>query len=276
MELVCSVVFLCYIYILMCCDKFVGMQSGTPMHVPGVPGAFNPVFAHSVRSAAAAAMSNSIASGPSGVSSENHTVPPSLPSMSAAIRDMSSLSEEQITRLHDDILYVLQNEGQSGVDEQENIVDDSLFENDEGESAEVQDGAVPTATGDVEMCGAGVETGGVTFEYLKSLIEKIKTEIADFKQPACYRNGTFWHRLRDAVFALEASWLTPSGINPRELYHRDVFIWLLGLPTRLPGEPEVLHCPACLKKDGKHNYLIRKGLLIELGISMFLIQYHRL
>jgi hypothetical protein len=241
------------------------MQSGAPMHVPGVPGAFNPIFARSVRSAAAATMSNSRAAGPSGASSEDQTTNPSLPSISAAPGDISSLSEEQITRLHDDMSYILQNEGQDGVGEQENIVDDSLFENDVDETAEVQDDAVPTAVGDDS--GTGVETGGVTFEYLKSLIEKIKTDIADFKQPACYRNGTFWHRPHDAIFALEASRLTPSGINPRELYHRDVFIWLLGLPTRLPGEPEMLHCPTCQREHGKHTHLIRKGLLIELGIQ---------
>jgi hypothetical protein len=176
------------------------------------------------------------------------------------------MSEEQIARLHGDILYILQNEGQDTGD-QENIVDDSLFGDGDDETVEVPDDSVPTADVDEsETSGTGTETGGVLFEYLKSLIEKIKKDIVNFSQPECYRNGTFWHHPHDAIFALEASRLTPSGINPRELYHRDVFIWLLGLPTRLPGEPEMLHCPTCQRERGKHTHLIRKGLLIELGI----------
>jgi hypothetical protein len=96
--------------------------------------------------------------------------------------------------LHGDILYILQNEGQDG-DKQENIVDDSLFVDGDDVIAEVQNDSVPSADGDEdETSRMGAETEGVLFEYLKSLIEKIKKDIADFRQPECYRNGTFWHR----------------------------------------------------------------------------------
>jgi hypothetical protein len=226
--------------------------------VPGSSGAFNPVFSRSIRPAAATATSasNPPAAGPS-VSSEGHLSPTSA----SATGDISSMSEEQIARLHGEILYILQNEGQDTGD-QENIVDDSLFGDGDDETVEVPDDSVPTVDVDEsETSGTGTETGGVLFEYLKSLIEKIKKDIVNFSQPECYRNGTFWHRPHDAIFALEASRMSSSGINPQELYHRDVFIWLLGLPKPLPGEPEKLHCPTCLRKHGKQHYLMRKGWL---------------
>jgi hypothetical protein len=81
----------------MCCNKFIGTQSGSPMHVAGVPGAFNPILACSIQSVAAAAISATnppAASEPSGVSAGNCADHPSLTSVSAAIRDISSLSEE--------------------------------------------------------------------------------------------------------------------------------------------------------------------------------------
>ncbi|KAJ6511241.1 hypothetical protein DFH09DRAFT_1100465 [Mycena vulgaris] len=97
---------------------------------------------------------------------------------------------------------------------------------------------------------AEAKPGNMSEGFLQSLVEKLKSEIKGCHgRPDTCENGTFWHRVRDPVFALEAARLTamdtteeasedkpPRGMNPRELYQRDVFIWLPGLPKKLPGE----------------------------------------
>ena len=138
----------------------------------------------------------------------------------------------------------------------ENIIEESMFDE---EDSDIQESVHVTSdmggVGEDEICG---EEAGVTYEFLKSLIEKLKIEIKSHGQPESYRNGSFWYRPRDPVFALEASRMA-SGINSRELYHCDVFVWLLGLPTRLPGEPEQLHCPHC-QNEGRYHTLKRVGM----------------
>ena len=216
---------------------------------------------------------------PSHSLSESH-IPASAPSVGP-----SFFSKEQIARLREEMSYIMENEGNGDSEEEENIVDDALFEEEDREDgdeiADVQTESVVTtdmgSIGADEMTGAGADAGGVLFEYLKSLIDNIKKDITGIGQPAIYRNGSFWHRPRDPIFALEASRMTSSGINPRELYHRDVFVWLLGLPTRLPGEPDILHCPTCKSGRGQHHQLSRKGLLIY-GVDCFntAYKYYRL
>jgi hypothetical protein len=53
--------------------------------------------------------------------------------------------------------------------------------------------------------------------------------------------------------------MTDAGMNPQDLYHQDVFVWLLGLPIWLPGEPDVLQCPHCKSECGQYCPLSRKG-----------------
>lgn len=186
--------------------------------------------------------------------------PSATASRSSGSGNPSDLSNDQMVQLLEEMLYTSENEEQNNGN---GIVDDSLFEDDDDENVEGQgESVITTDMGGVGSDEINDEAGGVMFEYLKSLIEKIKKEIIEAGQPLCYKNGTFWHRRRDAVFALEASRMTSSGINPRELYFRDVFVWLLGLPTRLPGEPEVLYCPTCQKERRQRHHLIRKGFVI--------------
>jgi hypothetical protein len=109
----------------------------------------------------------------------------------------------------------------------ENIVEDSLF----------------GADGDTETEDMVSLRSGVSVEYLTDLKDRMKSEIDAQGSPQIYLNGNFWFRPRDAVFTLEAARLSVSGISPRELYYRDVFVWLLGLPIRLLGEPATLICP---------------------------------
>ncbi|KAJ7153309.1 hypothetical protein C8R46DRAFT_1357190 [Mycena filopes] len=76
------------------------------------------------------------------------------------------------------------------------------------------------------------------------------------REDFAYAYGTFWQLARDPIFALEAARKGRAGVNPRELYFLDVFLWLPGLKTRLPGEPEFLRClqPSCLGRLTRKGY----------------------
>lgn len=101
--------------------------------------------------------------------------------------------------------------------------------------------------------------GNISEQFLLTVLTKLKLEINQYKRPKIYSEGTFWVRPRDPAFALDASRFGTDGeqcINPRELYHLDIFVWLPGLPTGsgLPGEPDRLLCPKCcfqLVRTGK-------------------------
>jgi hypothetical protein len=101
------------------------------------------------------------------------------------------------------------------------------------------------------------EPGNISEQFLYTVVAKLKLEISQYKRPKIYSEGTFWIRPRDPVFALDASRFGSNGeqcINPRELYHLDIFVWLPGLPVGLPGEPDHLLCPKChcqLERAGK-------------------------
>ncbi|KAL0956753.1 hypothetical protein HGRIS_002872 [Hohenbuehelia grisea] len=69
-------------------------------------------------------------------------------------------------------------------------------------------------------------TKGVHYEYLYSTLNALKSQIAKHKRPDCYRNGTFWVRPRDPIFALDHAWATTPRFSPTELYHLPVFAWL--------------------------------------------------
>lgn len=130
----------------------------------------------------------------------------------------------------------------------DNIVEDNLFAADDDNEAE----DAGDSHEDTDSLRAGVSV-----EYLTNLKDRMKSEIDVHGCPEIYLNGTFWFQPRDAVFALEAARLSPSGISPRELYHREVFVWLPGLPIRLPGEPATLFCPT----SGCFGKLHRKSKL---------------
>ncbi|KAJ7572428.1 hypothetical protein C8J56DRAFT_759951, partial [Mycena floridula] len=92
---------------------------------------------------------------------------------------------------------------------------------------------------------------GVHQEYLKCTLDKIKSQITRHSQPDCYRDGTFWIRPRDAVFALNAAKVHEDGVNPNELYQLPIFVWF---PDMLPDTPDTFLC-SC------GHYLSRNGML---------------
>ncbi|KAJ7594711.1 hypothetical protein C8J56DRAFT_446650 [Mycena floridula] len=91
---------------------------------------------------------------------------------------------------------------------------------------------------------------GAHQEYLEAVLEKIKNQIKLHSQPDCYRDGTFWIRPRDPVFALNASRKGEHGLSPVELYHLPVFVWF---PDMLPDAPDSLVC-SCGHKLIRNGY----------------------
>ncbi|EDQ99222.1 uncharacterized protein LACBIDRAFT_335234 [Laccaria bicolor S238N-H82] len=99
------------------------------------------------------------------------------------------------------------------------------------------------------------DSGNISIQFLKTVLANLKAEIETINKPKIYSDGTFWHRPRDPVFALAMS-NQEGNLNPRELYHLDVFVWILGLKNRLPGEPTQILCPTalCSGKLVRHGY----------------------
>jgi hypothetical protein len=126
-------------------------------------------------------------------------------------------------------------------------VDDSLFDTSTEDEPLLEDTSEP------------LDEKGVLWNYLSVLVKKLQVEVESKNQPEVYRNGSFWIRPQDPIFALETARKSGSGINPRVLYHPNVFIWILGLKVKLPGEPDYLKCPKCtshLQRRGMKPHLI--------------------
>ena len=216
-------------------------SSSSQHHVPGAFRAFFHPRASQINepspTAEHAAPPSTIISPPPTLAtfdSQSQPHAPDLPTLTPPAQvEHGHISHADLERLHNEQLYVSEFSNADEICNQENIVEDTLFpgDPDSGDSGkEVQD---------------SVPENGVLWDYLSKLLRSVKGQIDVHHKPAVYSSGTFWHRPRDPIFALEAARISSSGITPRELYHMDVFIWILGLKARLPGEPEVLHCPKC-------------------------------
>ena len=151
---------------------------------------------------------------------------------------MSSAAYSQLQRDLDDFQEVDDVDDSLDVDL---LVEESLFD---GISDLADDMAAAEAETEQDDTAVGVH--GL---YLRHELEKIKKEIEQGGQPHCYKNGTFWLRPRDALFALNTSW--SEGVNATELYHLPIFVWL---PDMLPDAPNKLTCPGC-----GHHHLTRHG-----------------
>ncbi|KAK6993005.1 hypothetical protein R3P38DRAFT_3372035 [Favolaschia claudopus] len=118
--------------------------------------------------------------------------------------------------------------------ESENVIDETLLADSAPSDSEeaVEPESQPEA-----------EKGSICEGFLQTLVTQLRHEINRFGRPTAYEHGSFWQRSRDPIFALDAARKSDGGMNPRELYMLDTFLWLPGLKTRLPGEPDILVCP---------------------------------
>ncbi|KAK7036962.1 hypothetical protein R3P38DRAFT_2432436, partial [Favolaschia claudopus] len=75
-------------------------------------------------------------------------------------------------------------------------------------------------------------------KQLVALKARLDNEIKTHHMPLCYVRGDFFDRPPHPVFALHNS-MKGTGLNPRDLYLRNVFVWL---PYLLPGCPKRFIC----------------------------------
>lgn len=132
-------------------------------------------------------------------------------------------------------------------------IDESLLQNQNNHLDETDDESAYADPSPPEA-----NPGSISEQFLLTVVAQLKREITDKKRPKIYSEGTFWIHPRDPAFALETSRFgtyREQCINPRELYYLEIFVWLPGLPSALPGEPDQLLCPKCRGK------LIRTGKL---------------
>ncbi|KAK6985101.1 hypothetical protein R3P38DRAFT_3450499 [Favolaschia claudopus] len=99
--------------------------------------------------------------------------------------------------------------------------------------------------------GIGADETVVDSEIQKQLVKlkaRLDREIKVHNMPLCYVQGSFYDRPPHPVFALHNG-MKGDGLDPRDLYLRDVFIWL---PYLLPGSPErfICTCGGALSRNG--------------------------
>ncbi|KAK7005521.1 Werner syndrome ATP-dependent helicase [Favolaschia claudopus] len=118
--------------------------------------------------------------------------------------------------------------------ESENVIDETLLA--DPASSGLEDVVEPESQPEAEK-------GSMCEGFLQTLVAQLRNEINRFGRPIAYEHGSFWQRAREPIFALDAARMSDGGMNPRELYMLDTFLWLPGLKTKLPGEPDILKCP---------------------------------
>ncbi|KAK7021556.1 hypothetical protein R3P38DRAFT_2533683, partial [Favolaschia claudopus] len=121
-------------------------------------------------------------------------------------------------------------------------IDESLID-------EALDHIQPDSSGaEDETNAAETVTDSEIHKQLLALKARRDDEIKKYKMPLCYIRGDFFDRPPHPVFALHNS-MKGSGLNPSDLYLRDVFIWL---PYLLPGCPTrfICTCGAALSRNG--------------------------
>ncbi|KAF8188817.1 hypothetical protein K438DRAFT_1764076 [Mycena galopus ATCC 62051] len=116
----------------------------------------------------------------------------------------------------------------------EQIFDESLGDGD-GDEDEDEDDSVSAEMAQKEATDAEVTVvESANHQWLKATLDQIINDtVVRRKLPHCYRNGQFWVRPIDPVFALDRAAIT--GFLPTILYLLPIFVWL---PMFLPGHPD--------------------------------------
>jgi hypothetical protein len=88
-------------------------------------------------------------------------------------------------------------------------------------------------------------------KQLLDVRDRLADEIKAHGKPLCYLRGDFYDRPVHPVFALHRSKIG-VGLDPKELYQREIFVWL---PHLLPGCPEKFKCTCGdrLSRNGLFN-----------------------
>ncbi|KAJ7896333.1 hypothetical protein B0H14DRAFT_3612314 [Mycena olivaceomarginata] len=124
------------------------------------------------------------------------------------------------------------------------IINDSLVD------AVLETTETNSATAEAETGASEAGIDSVLQKQFAILKDRLSKEIKKYGSPLCYRRGDFYDRPMHAVFALHRSMGSNHGLDPSELYARDVFIWI---PNLLPSAPDRFKC-TCGKPLSRNGF----------------------
>ncbi|KAJ7301052.1 hypothetical protein DFH08DRAFT_827905 [Mycena albidolilacea] len=150
------------------------------------------------------------------------------------------------------------------LDASERIFDESLGDEDgEGDDSENAELAQK------ETEEAEPKSLSENHQWLKTTLAQIvKDTNGRLKMPRCYKDGQFWVRPRDPVFALKCA--AAHGFSPASLYLLPIFVWL---PHFLPGRPDSFKCEcgASIILNGYNENPIARRVSTLTGPDYFLL-----
>ncbi|KAK7019948.1 hypothetical protein R3P38DRAFT_2536008 [Favolaschia claudopus] len=157
----------------------------------------------------------------------------------------TGIAAEQWKQLNSDFEFIAEHDEHADIAAGDREIDESLID-------EVLEHIQPdAASAEAENSVAETVTDSEIHKQFLALKARLDSEIKIHKMPLCYTRGHFFDRPAHPVFALHNS-MKGAGLNPRDLYLRDVFIWL---PYLLPGCPKrfLCACGAALSRNAGFN-----------------------
>ncbi|KAJ7772000.1 hypothetical protein DFH07DRAFT_937710 [Mycena maculata] len=154
------------------------------------------------------------------------------------------VSVAEFSQITEQLEYIDENDEHADIASGDRVINDSLI-NDVLDTTETN-----VATAEAETRSSEAKKDSVLQKQFTSLRDRLSTEIKQYGSPLCYRRGDFYDRAPHPVFALHRGTGSQGGLDPTELYARDVFIWI---PNLLPGAPNRFKC-TCGKPLGRHGW----------------------
>ncbi|KAJ7819831.1 hypothetical protein B0H14DRAFT_3736678 [Mycena olivaceomarginata] len=170
------------------------------------------------------------ASGSATIAERDTTVfSPMDPLGSTAHRD---ISPDEFARLSEQFEFIEEHNEHADIAAGDQLIDESLGDN-------IPDSAESNAAAaEAETQSSEPAPSSVIHKQLTAIQERLLGEETTHGKPLCYLHGDFFNRPPHPVFALQKT-QNMTGLDPRHLYLRKVFVWLLYL---LPGCPDRFKC----------------------------------
>ncbi|KAJ7686749.1 hypothetical protein B0H14DRAFT_3176815 [Mycena olivaceomarginata] len=156
----------------------------------------------------------------------------------------SHISPAEFAQVNQELNYVDENDEHADIASGDRIINDSLVD------AVLETTETNSATAEAETGASEAGIDSVLQKQFAILKDRLSKEIKKYGSPLCYRRGDFYDRPMHAIFALHRSMGSNHGLDPSELYARDVFIWI---PNLLPGAPDRFKC-TCGKPLSRNGF----------------------
>ncbi|KAJ7846209.1 hypothetical protein B0H14DRAFT_3681514 [Mycena olivaceomarginata] len=156
----------------------------------------------------------------------------------------SHISPAEFAQVNQELNYVDENDEHADIASGDRIINDSLVD------AVLETTETNSATAEAETGASEAGIDSVLQKQFAILKDRLSKEIKKYGSPLCYRQGDFYDRPMHAIFALHRSMGSNHGLDPSELYARDVFIWI---PNLLPGAPDRFKC-TCGKPLSRNGF----------------------